>query len=126
LDATVGKVKVRYGWVEWLTIDRIICLLFVITLFLCRANNVEWHSDFNLDKPNNEPTVIANAGYISIFTETLDNTNKHLVVSNSSIPVDAAFKAEDGRVLFTAWDLLPGSSFCFESEEPLTITASAS
>jgi len=70
--------------------------------------------------------VTATGGYISISTETLDNTNKRLFISNSSVPVDAAFEAEDGRALFTVRDLLPGSSFCFESEEPLTITASAS
>lgn len=126
METTAGKFKVRYGWIEWVKIDRAICLLFVITLFLCLSLYVKLHSDFDLDEPNNEPTVNATAGYISISTETLDNTNKHLVVSNSSIPMDAAFEAEDGSTLFTIWDLLPGSSFCFESEEPLTIIASAS
>lgn len=125
MDAIAGTVEVRYGRIEWLIINGL-CLLFVITFFLCLANYVERDSDFNRDKPNNEPTVTATPGYISVSTETIDNTNKHLVISNSSISVDATVQAKDGRVLFTSWGLLPGSSFCFKSEEPLTITASAS
>jgi hypothetical protein len=93
---------------------------------LCQAIYIGRDSDFNHDEPDNEVTVTATLGYISISTDTIDNINKHLIASNSSVPVDLTFQAEDGRVLSTILNVLPSSSFCFESEEPLTITASSS
>jgi len=112
-------------WLKWLKV-RELCLIFVITLLLCQAIYIGRDSDFNHDEPDNEVTVTATLGYISISTDTIDNINKHLIASNSSVPVDLTFQAEDGRVLSTILNVLPSSSFCFESEEPLTITASSS
>jgi len=114
-----------YGRYTWLKVCGLV-LIFVTTFLLCRAVYIGQGSDFDYDETSNEVTVTATPDYISISTDTIDNINKHLVTSNSSVPVDLTFQAEDGRVLSTILNVLPSSSFYFEWEEPLTITASSS
>ena len=117
-----------YGWIKLLKVDGL-CLIFYITFLSCLAIYLKWDNNSyrdDGDEPDNEVTVTATLGYISISTDTIDNINKHLVTSNSSVPVDLIFQAEDDRVLSTILNVLPSSSFYFESEEPLTITAVAS
>lgn len=120
-----GTIEVEYGLIKWLKVRGLYLFVF-IALLLCLAIYLEWDNDSYRDEPDNELTVTATSGYISISTDTIDNINKHLVASNSSVPVDLTFQAEDDRVPFTILNVLPSRSFCFESEEPLTITASAS
>lgn len=125
----VGRVAVPYGWVEWVETRLGFFLLFVLTLFLCLAiSNGEWHGEFHLDidRPNNQPTVTASPGFISLSDEILDNSNTIQALSHSSVSVDAVVKAKDGRDLFTYFGLLPSESFYFEYEEPCTITVVAS
>ena len=100
-------------------------LISVTTFLLCLAVYIGQGSDFNHDETDEEVTVTA-SGYLGISTKTIDNINRHLVTSYSSTPVDLEFQGEDGHDLFTISNLLPSSSLCFESEEPLVITASSS
>lgn len=123
-----GTIEVEYGLIKWLKVRGLYLFVF-IALLLCQAVYIEWDNDFkrfDRAEPDNEVTVTATPGYISISTDTIDNINEHLVASNSSVPVNLTFQAEDGRILSTILNVLPSSSLCFESEEPLTITASAS
>lgn len=123
-----GAIEDSHGRIRWLRVCGL-CLIFYITFLSCLAIYLKWDNNSyrdDGDEPDNEVTVTATPGYISISTDTIDNINKHLVTSNSSVPVDLTFQAEDGRVLSTILNVLPSSSFYFESEEPLTITASSS
>ncbi len=120
-----GTIEVAYGLIKWLKF-RELCLLFFIALLLCPAVYIKLDNDFKRrDEQDNAVTVTATSDYLSISTDPIDNINKYLVTSNSSVPVDLTFQAEDGHVLSTIFNVLPSSSLCFESEGPLTITASA-
>jgi len=125
----VGRVKVQYGWIEWVKTPRGFLLLLVVTLFLCLAmGNGKWHGEFHLDidRSNNEPTVAVTVspGLIALSAESLDNGTTVQAVSHSSVPIDAIVKARD--MCDTYWGLMPGEFFNFKSEEPCTITAVAS
>ena len=123
----VRREERRCGYAEWVLVWGLV-LIFVWTLFQAGIINIEWYgkSDRDIDEPNNQPSVTASPGYISISPEILDDTNTVQVSSHSSVSVDAIVKAKDGRDLFTYFGLMPGETFYFEYEEPCTITAVAS
>lgn len=127
-DTGVGRIiyPVRYGWVICIKCIGII-LLFVLTVFLCLGSYWKNDVDFHAEEVEREQgvTVTAIPGYISAHTWTPDNSNWHLVVSDSSVPVDAVAKAKDEHVLYTYENLKPGGSFWFESEEPFIISVVA-
>lgn len=116
--AISGRVRVRYGFIDWIIIGGII-FLFLWTYFVCGVIRGDWPLDIDLPGSSvelGEPGVIVTAypGFIGLNTEILEDSNVVKVISTSSLPVDVVVKAEEGQDIFTYRGLMPSEYFLFE------------
>jgi hypothetical protein len=119
----IVKKRVPYGWILKVGI-----LLFVFTAIQCSANYWKIDIDFHEEDINREQgvTLTVSPGFISARTSTALNNDWHQIISDSTVPIDAEVKAENGNSIFIYDTLLPGDSFYFQSQEPCVVTIVAS
>jgi len=55
-SAIAGTIEVPYGWLKWMIVSGL-CLIFIITILLCRANYIKLDNDFDYNDTGNEVTV---------------------------------------------------------------------
>jgi hypothetical protein len=124
-------VQRPYGWVI-LRIYAGIILVYVFTLLLCSGLQGELDADLHVhdfdkaERFEQGVSVVVTPGYISARTLSSENSSRHQVISDSSIPVDVVAWTEDGDIIFTFDNLRPGGSISFVPQEPCTVSFSAS
>jgi hypothetical protein len=126
LDYNTGILRrpTPYGWITQSGF-----LLFVISLLLCWVLPNENHFDFHAHElPANTNvgiTISIGNGVLSLHVDPLE-MNSYQVTSDSTIPVMAEVKDQNGNILFTFNDIQPGGSAIFNTTEPCVVTAWAS
>jgi hypothetical protein len=122
----IKKIKLRYGLAILIKYSGYF-LLFVFTLILCATLFPKL--DVNFDKKikieDKGVTVTVTPAYISFKTTTPENSNWHLVTSNSSIQIDTTVTGVTGQLVFIYENLPPNDSYWFESNQPCIISGSA-